>query len=200
MFPTPAPRPILCDSCGKPASPDHIRERMARLELATRFRPVHISLLLVCSAPPALPGDDLYAWDQQAAGEDASRYLRSLFQVVGAGATKDPAAQLAEIQRRGIYLARLVECPLEKDASLNALGMQYGPVLVKRIAYSYKPRQIALLAPVAPNLIDLLRAAGLDDRLVSGGQGIRLPAPEDEDAIARVRASLGGVPGVTDLA
>jgi hypothetical protein len=147
--------------------------------------------LLVCTAPPASPGDDLYAWEQQAASPDASRYLKSLFQIVGSGAIQNPAAQLADFQRRGIYLARLIECPVGNDAHVETIGMHYGPVLVKRIAYSYKPRQIALLAPIASQLVDLLCAAGLGDRLISGGQPIRLPSSGDASGIARIRALLG---------
>src|ERR1700689_1589966 len=120
MNANPAPRPILCDSCGKPATPEHIRERMARLELATRYRPVHIGLLLVCTAPPALAGDDLYAWEQQAASPDARLYLQCLFRILGVQDAQ-PGAQLAELQRHGIYLARLIECALEKLIPQNDL-------------------------------------------------------------------------------
>jgi hypothetical protein len=36
---------ILCDGCGQPATPEHIAERIHRLELATRYRPIHIQVL-----------------------------------------------------------------------------------------------------------------------------------------------------------
>lgn len=193
----PVKSPILCDSCGQPASPEHIRERLARLQLATRFRPVHISLLLVCTAPPANLADDLYAWDQQSAGREARTYIEGLFNLVAPSPTNNSALQLAEFQRRGVYLASLVECPLPAGppdsrnvADSQDLAARYGPVLVKRIAHSYKPRQIALLSPMAPGLAHLLRTAGFGPRLIADGQGIEVPSPDDAVGIARIRALL----------
>lgn len=43
----------VCDGCGVQADGDHIRRRIERLELATRFRPIHIHVLLVDAAPPS---------------------------------------------------------------------------------------------------------------------------------------------------
>jgi hypothetical protein len=182
--------PIRCDSCGRPASPEHIHDRMDRLQLATRYRPIHISLLLVCAAAPHRAADDLYAWEQQGASAEASEYLAGLLQSVGVDAGRSPAEQLTEFQRRGAYLARLVECPIEGDADFDRLAAVYGPVLVKRILHSYKPRHIALLDPVAPGLADTLRAAGLGNRLVADGEPIRIPGANDPRAIARVRALI----------
>jgi hypothetical protein len=171
---------------------------MARLELATRYRPVHIGLLLVCTAPPASPADDLYAWEQQQASGDATAYIQGLLQIVGVPLSLAPSAQLADLQRRGVYLARLVECPLEQDSALENLAERYSPVLVKRMTYSYKPRQIALLVPVAPGLAELLRTAGFGDLLIQGGQGIEVPSISDVAAITQIRALLSAVTGVTD--
>ncbi len=182
--------PIPCDSCGRSASPEHIHDRMERLQLATRYRPIHISLLLVCAAAPRRAADDLYAWEQQGASAEASEYLAGLLQSVGVDAARGPAEQLTEFQRRGAYLARLVECPIEAGANFERVAAEYGPVLVKRILHSYKPRHIALLDPVARGLADTLRAAGLGDRLVADGQPIRIPGANDPRAIARVRALI----------
>jgi hypothetical protein len=52
---------LPCDGCGLPASPEHIAARIRRLELATRFRPLHIGILFVSPAPPLQPEDDFYA-------------------------------------------------------------------------------------------------------------------------------------------
>jgi hypothetical protein len=191
-------RPIVCDSCGELASAEHIRERMARLELATRYRPVHIGLLLVCAAPPARLEDDLYAWEQQRASGQAAQYLKGLLAVAGVNAAQPPAAQLAELQRRGVYLARLVECPLAQSASLDSLAVKFGPVLVKRIEFSYKPKHIALLDPAAAGLAQTLNSAGLKEMLFDGGKPIAVPSPDHAASISRVRAHLGRVTNVTD--
>lgn len=188
---TPTPSPILCDSCGLPATPEHIRARMARLEEATRHRPFHIGLLLVCTAPPADPADDIYAWEQQSASPEAQAYIQSLLACVGVDPEKSPTEQLADFQRRGIYLANLNECPLPENVSTDNFAAKYGPTLIKRITYSYKPRQIALLAPVVAGLADLLESAGFGGKLVAHGKGIEIPALNDSSALAKVRATLG---------
>jgi hypothetical protein len=186
----PTPSPILCDSCRLPATPEHIRARMARLEEATRHRPFHIGLLLVCTAPPNNPADDIYAWEQQSASPESNAFIQSLFACVGVAAEKNPIQQLADLQRHGVYIARLIECPLPENAPTKDLATKYGPTLVKRVNFSYKPRQIALLSPAATGLADLLIAAGFSDKLVSNGQGIEIPSPNDARAVAKVRATL----------
>ena len=50
----------ICDGCGAQVDDAHIRRRIERLELATRFRPVHISVLLIDAAPPAPIEDYFY--------------------------------------------------------------------------------------------------------------------------------------------
>jgi len=187
----PTPAAILCDGCGLPATPDHLRARTARLEQATRHRPFHIGLLLVCTAPPPNPADDIYVWEQNSASAESRVYIQSLFACVGIAPEKSPTDQLADLQRRGVYVARLTECPLTDNAPATNLAAKYGPVLVKRITYSYKPRQIALLSPVADGLSGLLQSAGFGDRLVAAGKGIKIPALNDAPALAKVRATLG---------
>ena len=194
-MPSAEPRPIACDSCGLPASPLHIADRLARLQLATRYRPVHISTLLICTAPPARLEDDLYAWERQAASTESRSYLASLLACTGIAAEKSPAEQLAEFQRLGFYLARLVECPLQSSAKQADLAQRFGPTLLKRIQLSYKPRRIALLDPAAPGLVDVLIAAGLRDSLANAGQGIVIPEnAADSAAIAHARTCLATGP------
>ena len=187
MVSSQAPAPILCDSCGQRASPEHIRMRLARLELATRYRPVHIALLLVCTAPPASIDDDLYAWGRQKASREAAEYLEGLLQSVGIGTDRSPVERLDEFQRKGIYLARLAECALAPDAKLEDVVSRLAGVLVKRITQSYKPARIALLAPVVPDLAETLREAGLGEKLIAGGQGIEVPSPGDGAGIRGLR-------------
>ena len=163
---------------------------MARLEEATRHRPFHIGLLLICTAPPANPADDIYAWEQQSASPEAHAFIQSLFACVGVAPEKNPTQQLADLQRHGVYIARLVECPLPENAPTKDLAAKYGPTLIKRMNFSYKPRQIALLAPAADGLADLLIKAGFSDKLVSNGQGIEIPSPTDAPALAKIRATL----------
>jgi hypothetical protein len=173
---------------------------MARLEEATRHRPFHIGLLLVCTAPPADPVDDIYAWEQQSASPEAQAYIQSLLACVGVSAEKTPTEQLADLQRRGVYVARLIECPLAERAPTTSLAAKYGPTLVKRITYSYKPRQIALLAPVVPGLADLIESAGFGGKLVARGKGIEIPALNDSNGLTTVRATLSKAIAASDSA
>lgn len=181
---------VQCDSCGVAAAPEHIRERLARLELASRYRPIHIGLLLICTAPPAAIYDDLYAWEKQKARAEAVDYLEGLFQSAGIGAEKAPLERLAEFQRRGIYLARLVECPLGSGVRMENIVPKAVKVMLIRIAQSYKPARIGLLAPVAPGLAEALRNAGLGEKLIAGGQGIEIPSAVDAQGIAQTRKIL----------
>ena len=109
---------IVCDGCGLPATPAHIAARMERLELATRFRPVHINVLFVAMEPMPRPEDDFYRPPQSRDFFDS--FLSALD--ISAEAEKpqiesnetDPAAaaKLLEFQRRGYYLTYLSECPV----------------------------------------------------------------------------------------
>lgn len=181
-------QPIPCDSCGLPANPQHIADRLARLELATRYRPVHISTLLVCTAPPARLEDDLYAWERNSASTEARKSLASLLACAGISPAKSPADQLAEFQRLGFYLAHLVECPLDFSAPHTNLAKTYGPTLAKRIQFSYKPRRVAILDPVPEGLPEILASADLADLLVNGGQGIAIPSANNSADVQKVRA------------
>ena len=51
---------LPCDGCGLPASPEHIAERVRRLELSTRFRPIHMGVLFVALAPPDSPAKTIF--------------------------------------------------------------------------------------------------------------------------------------------
>src|ERR1700738_3778969 len=51
---------IICDGCGLPPSPAHIAARVQRLELATRFRPIHIDVLFVALEPMPRMASDFY--------------------------------------------------------------------------------------------------------------------------------------------
>ena len=187
-MPSAQAQPISCDSCGLPANPQHIADRIARLELATRYRPVHITTLLVCTASPARIEDDLYSWERQSAAPGSRAFLSSLLACAGVSPQKSPTDQLAEFQRLGFYLAHLAECPLNSSALHTNLAKSYGPTLVKRIQFSYKPRRVALLDPVPEGLPEILASANLGDLLVNGGQGIAIPSSNNSADVQKVRA------------
>ena len=182
---------ILCDGCGQPATPEHIAERIRRLELATRYRPIHIQVLFLADAPPPGIENDFYntaATDGSGIliGENlAERFFKALDIPSGPGNREDC---LAEFQRRGYFLAFSVECA--SDAA-GLLVKRLGPAVVKRIQLSYKPRFIVLLSSNTQPMIRVLQEAGLGKRLIlRNGSAVNWPLASDSSALAKESAVL----------
>ena len=199
---------ILCDSCGRPADTNHIRERIERLELATRFRPVHIRVLLIDAAPPLRHEDYFYrvAKGQSARSEVSRAYFARLVNCVAAprnpGIAMEDEAALAEFQRDGLFLTCAVECPIENSSELSAALKQAMPNLLKRVQLSYKPKYIALLSRNLDELLPGLRSAWGDRLILDGASAFagaesksseagagQLPNPPDRLAEAIKRLS-----------
>jgi hypothetical protein len=173
---------LPCDGCGFPASPEHLAQRIQRLELSTRFRPVHIGVLFVVLAPPAVLGDDFYAPAQS--NEFFEPFLDAL-DVTGsanepsasADAVAARTARLVEFQRRGYHLAYLSECPIAgQNEPIASLILRLAPTLIRRIRFNYRPKQLVLIGPEISPILDLLQAARLDS-LLTLNQGQCLPGP-----------------------
>ncbi len=166
---------LVCDGCGAQADDAHIRARIERLELATRFRPIHIQTLLIDSAPPARPQDYFYAVaaDRSIRSVGSRTYFDELMKC--AGFSSDAAIQeetaLAEFQRRGMFLAYAIDCPIGDRAELETAARQSAPTVLLRVQSSYKPKHIALLSSPTRELIQPLSAAGWKDRLILDGGG-----------------------------
>jgi hypothetical protein len=147
----------VCDGCGAQADDAHIRQRIERLELATRFRPVHISVLLVDAAPPARPEDYFYRAaaspsDRSPAGRE---YFEALINSVGVDAHAQPNEEtaLAEFQRRGFFLIGAIECALADPVGAQAVIERAAPTLLRRVKISYKPKSIAILSAATQPLV-----------------------------------------------
>jgi hypothetical protein len=197
---------LSCDGCGLPASAEHIAARLERLELVTRFRPVHINLLFVALQPPAAREDDFYRSPESAPLLDslaAGLQLSTSEELVVRSAEDDQArsARIIEFQRRGYYLAYVSECPLpvggdgaqagEKGDTASLL-LRIAPTLVKRIQFNYKPQLVALLGTELHPLVELLKQAGLGANLLLDGETpLALPNLGDGASVARLRSRLG---------
>jgi hypothetical protein len=185
---------ILCDGCGLPATPEHIRERLARLERSTRFRPIHINLLLLISTPPFEA--DFY---DSSSRDSSSSSLDALFGALGIAASgANPAgaagreALLGEFQRRGIFIAPVCECPLATPEIPGAIE-RLGPTIAKRIRFSYKPKTIVMLSPELASLTGELAAVGHGIRILDAGNALALAAKGDADANSQLRAVFTSV-------
>lgn len=160
----------VCDGCGAQVEDAHIRQRIERLELATRFRPVHISALLIDAAPPFRFEDYFYrAANDRSERSSASRaFFDELASCAGVahGSGISEETSLAEFQRRGFFLIGAVECALEKLSDPAAAVERSAPVVLRRVNVSYKPRAIALLSQWTHPLVPVFQANGWGDRLV----------------------------------
>jgi hypothetical protein len=196
---------IVCDGCGLPASAAHIAARVERLELVTRFRPIHIHTLFLALEPMARPEDDFY-------GPPESReFFDSLLAAVGISAdeaksltgpdgTGPDAAKLLEFQRRGYYLTYLSECPTtprhsahsstDESAERDCIS-RLTPTLIKRIRFNYKPKHVALLGANMGPLIDVFEQAGISALLLlDDGRPLTLPEGGDTSSLARFRKAV----------
>jgi hypothetical protein len=164
---------IVCDGCGLPASPDHMAMRVERLELATRFRPIHIDVLFVALEPMPRPEDDFYGPPESRDFFDP--FLSALDILPKAGKLNREASgreagisRLLEFQRRGYYLTYLSECPFVAQDGANAAReciSRLAPTLIKRIRFNYKPKHIALLGTNLDSLIEVFQQAGVSPLL-----------------------------------
>ena len=209
---------LICDGCGLPASDEHITRRLLRLEMATRFRPVHIQLLFLAEAPPPRLEDYFY-WIGESPTGGRGGLSRVLFDELmhglaistepGSGPTpihRDDEACLAEFQKRGCYLADCLECPVEDivpgvrertaRANPSELAHRYAEAIIQRIQQSYKPRQVVLISTRTRHLIPIFesRSADLRERLLLyRGLPLHFPHPQNPAAQAEFRAGLADV-------
>jgi hypothetical protein len=159
-----------CDGCGAPADEAHIRARIERLELATRFRPIHIQVLLLEDAPAARGEDYFYrpASDGSSRSPGSKAFFREMLSAAGISgelATNEEAA-LAEFQRRGFYLADAVECPIVPAEELRSRVLQAVPTIVKRVEFSYRPKHVVPIGAEIARSIESLRKSSIAERIV----------------------------------
>jgi hypothetical protein len=159
----------LCDGCGTQVDAAHIRRRIERLERATRFRPIHIQVLLLDAAPPAAPEDDFYRAEYSLDRSIASQmFFDEITKCIGRkpGAPLHDEAALAEFQRRGFYLAFAVECPVESPAQLAADVTRLASAVLLRVNASYKPKFVAPISHALRPLIPLFQSNSWGERLI----------------------------------
>jgi hypothetical protein len=176
----PAGSSILCDGCGQPASPEHLAQRLQRLEWCTRFRPIHLHTLLLGAFSPQNRTNFLYAPDEVHTGEAAQ-----LFAAAGIDGTGKTAETLhSEFQRRSLYLTHVLECPLESTSSdLPALLASRLPSLVTRIRRSLKPRRLVLISGGLTPFVDRFASGKLDCELVlDNGTAFAIENPDAPEA------------------
>jgi len=171
----------VCDGCGASADEAHVRQRIERLEMATRFRPIHIQVLLLGDAPPIRIED--YFYRPLRNGESRSAGAKAFFieMLKAASIAPDAAANeeaaLAEFQRRGFYLADAIECPMATPEELGVRVTDASSTVLKRIEFSYRPKHVVPIGAAVKSLIPLLQRCSVGDRLVvADATGVRSDA------------------------
>jgi hypothetical protein len=165
----------VCDGCGSQADDSHVRRRIERLELATRFRPVHIQVLMLEAAPPARPEDYFYraAADRSVRSLPSRMFFDELAKCAGfaPGGEFSEETVLAEFQRRGLLLTWAVECPLEEHQDAAGAVNAMSATLLKRLQTSYKPKRIVPVGQRIAEIVPFLQLSGLGERLVLSDGG-----------------------------
>jgi hypothetical protein len=185
---------LRCDGCGQSATPEHIAERLRRLEWTTRYRPVHIgSLLLRAFAPDG--AKFLYAGGGSFEGEAKLALKASGVSLNG----KSSEAVLTEFQRRGLLLTYVLECPLNPEsddpAAVAGLLRSRIPAFLARVRRSLRPRRIVPISGFLEPLLESLRETEVGCPVVlDGGKPFALDLGTD-DVVARLSEVLADLAG-----
>jgi hypothetical protein len=181
---------LSCDGCGQTASQEHIARRLRRLEWTTRYRPIHISGLLLGGVSPLAEEDFLYAGKFRG---EAGRLLEAVgISTVG----KSSDAVLSEFQRGGFLVTHVLECPLETsqagESSCEALLKRRVSAVVTRIRRSLKPKRVVLISELLVPLAASLSAAELGCPVIQkDGKPLDLDSSDFPGAVEHLRQALG---------
>jgi hypothetical protein len=179
----------LCDGCGAKTDDAHIRQRIERLELATRYRPVHIAALLIDAGPPARLEDYFYrpAADGNERSPESKAYFDAMTKAVGIdqAAHANQEAALTEFQRRGFFLAGAIDCAPASPAAIE----RNAPTLLRRVKVSYQPKSIALISRLTEALIVQFQQNSWSPALIlNDGSSFEIPAQAESLAKALATA------------
>jgi len=183
------PQIVLCDGCGQNASSPHLAARFQRLEWSTRYRPLHINTLLLGAVAPPNDSEFIYADASPFSGEAATLLRTAGIEAAG----KTPETIHHEFQRAGLFVAYVLDCPLETTANgagqLQPLLSKRIPATLTRIRRSIKPKRLALIAPELDAFLEQFTSAALDcSVLLDGSKAFKLD--ETGEAVERLRTAL----------
>jgi hypothetical protein len=185
-------RTIYCDGCTVEATPEHLKRRIARLEWASRYRPVHITTLILAPAPPAALEDFFYAPEGKPGEPGALAFHEDLLAACGvAEAAENREKALGMFQHGGFFLAEAVECPVEEGTSFDALVARLTPTIVRRVRFSYRPKSVLVLSERLIGVAKALSEAKTGTEvLLQGGAPVSLADPADSEARKRFRDNV----------
>ena len=149
---------IRCDGCGQAASQEHIARRLKRLENMTRYRPIHVQALFLGATSPVDDCDHLYSAAETFHGEGAEA-LRALGVEQGG---RSVAETLASLQRMGILLTHVLDCPVADEAARREALQARLPATLARIRRSYKPKRLVVVGAELAGCVTQITGANLD--------------------------------------
>jgi hypothetical protein len=162
------------------------------LEWASRYRPVHIAMLVLAPAPPAALEDYFYAPEALPREPGALAFYEDLLAACGftAGGERkeDP---LAKFQHAGLFLADAVECPVAEGAEedLDSLIARLTPTVVRRVQFSYRPKSAVVLSERLAGVTRALGEAGIKVEALP----VAIARAEDLAGRERFRAQVRGL-------
>jgi hypothetical protein len=185
-------RMIYCDGCTVEASPEHLRRRIARLEWASRFRPIHITTLILAPAPAAAFEDFFYAPEGLPREPGALAFYEDVLAACGiTNAAEGREKALGLFQHGGFFLTEAVECPVEDGANFDSLIARLTPTIVRRVRFSYRPKSVLMLSERLAGVGNALREAAMDTEvLLWNGAPVALPGAEDAEGRERFRTKV----------
>jgi len=181
---------ILCDGCGQAADQEHIARRLKRLENMTRYRPLHVQALFLGAVSPTEDGEHLYCPAGEFRGEGAV-----LLQALGVESSgRGVEATLVDFQRRGYFLAHLMECPAnfaDRETRTRALQDRFAAAAI-RIRRSLKPKKVVALGRELDELVAKLVNENLGAELIlaESGQPFRLEELGPGSLVTAVTAAI----------
>lgn len=161
------------------------------MEWATRYRPVHIHSLLLGGVAPREDAEFLYTPDEAFVGEGATLLRAAAISLDG----KSVEEAHSEFQAAGLFLAHILECPLEpgNDSGPDASGLlrKHLPLVASRIRRSLKPKRVMLVTEMPPEVVQNILALDLGcEVILNDGRPFALAPSVNEAEIARFRAVL----------
>jgi hypothetical protein len=181
---------LVCDGCGLGATSEHIAGRLRRLELTTRYRPIHIQVAFLGSQSPEDEKDFLYAGEAGFSGEGAA-----LLRALGISSEGRAAeAVLAEFQKRGFLLTHVLECappPGGERADISAALRRKLPSVARRLRGSLRPKRVIVISrEMAPVLDELQRAQLGGELILNDGRPFDL---DDSGSVSQLTSAIRGL-------
>lgn len=162
-------RKIVCDGCGLGTTSEHIAGRLRRLELTTRFRPIHIQSVFLSAQSPAEESAFLYGAAGEFTGEAAALLRACGIELAG----RDSESVLNEFQRRGLFLTHVLECAADAQGiqtEQSAALRKKLPAVIRKIRGSLRPKRVVLLGRELERVVFELKAANAGSEWILDGE------------------------------